>query len=205
MIDAARPVALCLALAAGAAQAEPRLAEGWVAMVDGCMIYAETGARAAAFGAWQAAAAGGACADARDCAADAMTFVAPGALGAGAVTVTVGAADWAASERSQETSVGNFPRHMSCVSADGSGHVTEAILPLHAPFVAEAVAQGRLVEAGVFAGALSGPYLGCGHDGRPYQVEFSLREAGAALLRLYHPAREGGAEGLTPACAGKIG
>jgi hypothetical protein len=121
------------------------------------------------------------------------------------VTVRVGAADWVVAPGSGERRIGDFPRHMSCVSADGSGHVTDAILPLHAPFVAEAVAQGRLVEAGVFAGAMSGPYLGCGHDGRPYQVEFSLREAGAALLRLYHPAREGGAEGLTPACAGKIG
>jgi hypothetical protein len=75
---------------------------------------------------------------------------------------------------------------------------------MHASLVAQSVARGRLVEAGVFAGPLSGPYLGCGHDGRPYQVEFSLRNRGVAILRLYHPAREGGAEGLTPTCAGRV-
>lgn len=205
MIEAVRLAAAAVVALAGSAEAESRMAESWVAMVNSCMVYAETGARDRAFGAWRVAADGGRlCTGVAGCEDDAMTFVAPGGLSAGAVTIKVGAADWAATEQSGESRVADFPRHMSCESAAGTGHTPEAILALHAPLVAQAVETGRLVEAGVFAGALSGPYLGCGHDGRPYQIEFSLKDGGAALLRLYHPAREGGAEGLTPACTGVV-
>ena len=192
---------LVVALAAQAEQT--RVAAGWIAMVESCMSYAETGRRSEAFGTWQIAADNGNdCDGGPACEDDNMTFVAPVEMGFGAVTVTVGAADWAALQSGSDTdrTVADFARHLSCVSEARAPHTVAAILSLHEPLVKRAVQSGRLVEAGVFAGVLSGPYLGCGHDGRPYQIEFALPDTGAAKLRLYHPAREGGAEGLTPAC-----
>jgi hypothetical protein len=142
-----------------------------------------------------------------DCESDEMTFVGAGELGLGAVTVTVGAADWAAASGSgaRERVVADRPATLSCFSAQGVRHRTPEIRAVHGVWIDAALGDGRFVEGGVFAGRLSGPYLGCGYDGRPYQIEFSLHKADAAVFRLYFPAREGGAEGTGPTCGAVIG
>ncbi|MEX0338119.1 MAG: hypothetical protein AB3N11_03675 [Arenibacterium sp.] len=193
-------------VAALAATAE-RLSLSWLAMTESCLTYAETGARAPAFGSWHVAADDGeVCDGGRTCESDLMTFIGAGELGLGAVTVAVGAADWAAAGAGpHEVSVGDQPTHMSCFSAAGIRHQTGDIVDVHRAWIAQALDSGRFIEGGVFASVMSGPYLGCGYDGRAYQIEFSLHDSGSAVFRLYFPAREKGAEGTGPSCTQVIG
>ena len=195
-----------LLIFAGAGSAD-RLSLSWLAMTESCLTYAETGERVLAFGGWHVAAeGGGVCNGDPACESDLMTFIGAGELGLGAVTVAVGAADWvAAGSGPQEAVVADEPKHLSCSSADGIRHQTKDIAAAHSAWVSGARESGRFVEGGVFANALSGPYLGCGYDGRAYQIEFSLHESGRAVFRLYFPAREQGAEGTGPVCESAIG
>ena len=175
-------------------------------MVAACLTYAETGLRETAFGGWHVALdGGGVCNGDPVCEDDDMTFVAPGASGTGEVRVAVGAADRFADLGGSETVVGDAPAHLTCRSADGVRHTTAEVRRAHGALVARALAEARWIEGCIFSDVLSGPYLGCGHDGRPYQVEFSLHRAGPAVLRLYYPAREGAAEGVVPSCVRVIG
>lgn len=197
---------VCAGASAGVADTGERLNLSWLAMTESCLRYVETGERAVAFGGWHIAArGGGVCNGDPACEGDLMTFIGAGDLELGAVRVAVGSADWAAVGRTAatpvETMIGDRPAHVSCSSAAGVVHQTRDIREVHGAWIEQARALGRFVEGGVFAGFLSGPYLGCGYDGRPYQIEFSLHREGAAVFRLYFPAREGGAEGTGPNCA----
>ncbi|WP_157937653.1 hypothetical protein [Oceaniglobus roseus] len=194
-------VALALGGEPAAAQ-ESRLAASWTVMVDACVAFAETGERGV-FDGWETAfPGGGVCNGDPACEGDDMTFIAPGEFGSGAVTVRVGRADWVGQRHfgGGEDRVASFPAHFFCASAEGTAHATADILAAHEDWVARAVAEGRLRPALGFVSAEAGPYVGCGWDGRPFVIEFSLMRPGPAVLRLNYPARVPAADGRQ--CAG---
>jgi hypothetical protein len=176
-------------------------------MVEACASYAETGSRQEAFGGWHVASTGGGvCNGAAACEDDEMTFIAPAPLGAGAVTVSVGAADrFGPRPRSAETAVGDRPAHMTCRSAADTAHGTAQVRGTQLAWAEGALASRRVIEAGLFADTASGPYLGCAYDGRSYQIEVAHFESGEAVLRVYLPAREGAPEGAMPDCGSLLG
>ncbi|RVT83273.1 hypothetical protein DXV76_13575 [Rhodobacteraceae bacterium CCMM004] len=169
-------VALVLCLLATPAAA------GWRAAVDACVAYVETG-RLAVFGGWTADC------GALPCPANRVRLRGPEGA---AVVLSVGAGDPVGARLTGAVPavLGDTPSHADCRLDDGGAPATAAIAGGHALWVHRARAEGRLMPVTLFAGDAAGPYVGCAYDGRLYQVEFSLKETGPALFRVYLPARE---------------
>jgi hypothetical protein len=205
MIDALRPVLVVVALS-GSAVAEGRLADSWLAMVEGCVALAETGDRAV-FDGWDIAFDGGeVCNGDPACEDDDMTFIAPGPLGTGAVTVRVGDADWVGRKYfgrdPAEARVASFPAHVFCASADGVRHSTADLGTAHGVWVVRQRAAARLFPADGYVSLEAGPYVGCGFDGRQFLVEFSLARPGPAVVRMNYPTRAHAAAATPMVCGG---
>ncbi|WP_226780215.1 hypothetical protein [Oceaniglobus trochenteri] len=185
--------------------ADAALSEGWIAMAEGCLGYAESGSRAV-FDGWPATTPAGPCNGDPVCESDEMIFALPEGRGIGAVTVRVGAADWVGrryhGSDPAALRVGDAPAHAFCASAPDVPHRTGDIDRAHRLWVMRQRASHRLYPAEGYVSLPAGPYIGCGHDGRRFLVEFSLARPGAAIMRLNYPTRTPALEGGI--CAGPM-
>jgi len=140
------------------------------------------------------------------CEDDDMTFIAPSPNGTGAVMVRVGHADWVGDryfgQVPVETVVGSFPAHAFCASADGVRHTTADLGHVHGLWVLRQRAAARLFPAESHVSLEAGPYVGCGFDGRPFLIEFSLARPGPAVVRMNHPTLADAAPGTPMNCSG---
>jgi len=197
---------LCMPGLGRGAMAEGRMADSWRAVVEGCVAFAETGSRDV-FKGWDIALpGGGVCNGDPGCEGDDMTFIAPAPNGSGAVTVRVGDADWVGrkyfGQGQAEAAVASFPAHAFCASAADVRHTTNDLGTAHAVWVLRQRAASRLFPATSYVSIEAGPYVGCGFDGRPFLIEFSLSRPGPAVVRMNYPTLTGAAPETPMTCGG---
>ncbi|MEM9781843.1 MAG: hypothetical protein AAF899_05150 [Pseudomonadota bacterium] len=150
-----RWLALCVATALlpQAAMADRGDGKGWVALLEVCAQYVETGRRAV-FDDWSIAFdGGGVCNGDPACERPTMTFI-PG-QGRGAVTVAT-----------DQPAVGDVPGAATCYSVFGHPFVPSTVGGAHINWVSEALAAGRLYRSGG-----SDDLYGCAFDGRRFTLD----------------------------------
>ncbi|SHJ55616.1 hypothetical protein SAMN04488012_11183 [Palleronia salina] len=205
-----RLAAPTLGLIATQASGQSGVEGDWIAMLDTCSGYAETG-KVASFDGWRLSPTedGRSCEALATCASPFVALVREGATADRAsITVSVGAADLIGSAPgadgpSADSAVGDAPRHFSCTNGRAFSTPYEILTDATEAWVADAQAQHRLA---VIGRGETGTIVmqGCGFDGRPYTLAVVAFPGMFPQLSAVYPAQPE-TRGLDPSLCGATG